>query len=228
MKIKINENQLKNLIKNSLNEQINSEKILYVLIGPPAVGKSTWIRKNLIDKSPYIISRDDIVDQVAESYGLTYDDLFATPSQNEKIGDFNEKFGEVIASPPYMKFSKTVYSKILEANNKVQDLFNERIKNSKSHNIVVVDMTNMSKFARKNALNMVDNTYKKVAVMFEFKGFEDVIKERNKKRSEELKKENKSKTIPDHVYDSMFSRFEDISKDEGFDEIINYNNFENN
>lgn len=41
----------------------------------------------------------------------------------------------------------------------------------------------------------------------------------NKKRSDELKKIGKSKTIPDHVYDSMFSRFEDVTKEEGFDDI---------
>lgn len=219
MKIIINEEQLKLIIRENNILENENNKILYVLVGPPAIGKSTWIKQNLNDKNPYIISRDDIVDDVAEKYGFTYDDMFASPKETEEIGTINEKYGEVIPAPPYIKFTKTVYSKILDANNEVQKLFNERINNAKNHDIIVVDMTNMSKFVRKNALNMVDSSYKKVAIVFNFKGGEDSIKFMNKKRSDELKKIGKSKTIPDHVYDSMFSRFEDVTKEEGFDDI---------
>ena len=51
-------------------------KTIYILIGPPSVGKSTWIKNNLSDKNPYIINRDDLVEKIAEEIELTYDDLF--------------------------------------------------------------------------------------------------------------------------------------------------------
>ena len=53
---------------------------MIVLVGPPSVGKSTWIKSNFPDA--YIISRDDIVDLVSINYGWTYDDMFATPPED--------------------------------------------------------------------------------------------------------------------------------------------------
>lgn len=51
---------------------------LYFLIGPPAVGKSTWIKNNIPNAT--IISRDDLVELVAEESGIgTYDDMFSKP-----------------------------------------------------------------------------------------------------------------------------------------------------
>jgi hypothetical protein len=52
---------------------------LYFLIGPPAVGKSTWIKNNIPNAT--IISRDDLVELVAEESGIgTYDDMFSRPN----------------------------------------------------------------------------------------------------------------------------------------------------
>jgi predicted kinase len=31
---------------------------LFVLVGPPSVGKSSWINDTFIDKEPYIINRE--------------------------------------------------------------------------------------------------------------------------------------------------------------------------
>ena len=43
-------------------------KKIYVLVGPPSVGKSTWIKNTFTDTKPYIINRDDLAEQVAEPY----------------------------------------------------------------------------------------------------------------------------------------------------------------
>ena len=198
-------------------------KKLYVLIGPPSVGKSTWIKNNF-NNNPFIISRDDIVDIVAKKCGFTYDEMYITPNSNENVGDVNEKFGTVIISPSWMKYSKTSYEKIISANNEVKTLFENRIKEAKNHNIVIVDMTNMSKNARKNSLDIVDNSYKKIAVHFNFKGNEDTIKLMNKKRAEELRNNGIFKTISDNVYDMMYTNYQEVTTNEGFNKIIYVDN----
>jgi len=50
------------------DETIKTKKI-FVLIGPPSVGKSTWINNFFSDVSPFIINRDDIAESVASQYG---------------------------------------------------------------------------------------------------------------------------------------------------------------
>ena len=50
---------------------------IYVLIGPPASGKSTWTRKFLESNSDYVvISSDDIIELRAAENGLTYSQAF--------------------------------------------------------------------------------------------------------------------------------------------------------
>jgi predicted kinase len=164
---------------------------LYILIGPPAVGKSTWRNNNI--KDPYVISRDDVVDMVAEANGLTYDDLFK--SEHRAL------------------------------NGRVNSILRDRIdfvKKSYDENIVI-DMTNMSIKSRRkgfDAIKGVEEDFRKIAVVFNFKNDMDVIKKIAKKRSEELEKQGIKKSIPEHVFDSMLKRYEDVTLDEGFDEII--------
>lgn len=54
---------------------------LYFLIGPPAVGKSTWITENASNAA--VCNRDDEVIAAAKETGVgTYDDMFARPPSN--------------------------------------------------------------------------------------------------------------------------------------------------
>ena len=203
------------------------EKRIFVLVGPPSVGKSTWIKSTFTDINPYIINRDDLVEKVAEEYGWTYDDLFVTPSADSKLGDVSEKYGEVVKSPEYMTWAPLSYDKILEANTKVADLFNNRVLEAKGQDNIVVDMTNMNVGSRKSALKPIEGSedeYKKIAVVFNFKGSEDIIKKLALKRAEEAKTMGKSKTIPQAAFDRMFSSFQEVSPEEGFDEVINVDN----
>lgn len=48
---------------------------LYMLIGVPGSGKSTWI-KNMCDKSQVILSTDDKIEAAASAQGKTYNDVF--------------------------------------------------------------------------------------------------------------------------------------------------------
>ena len=204
-------------------EEVKNKKI-FVLVGPPSVGKSTWIKSTFGEIEPYVISRDYLVEQVAKEYGWTYDDLFSSPikdddddDKNEKEGDKNEKYGTVIKSPAFMTWAPLSYDKVLEANKKVQVLFDKEVKDAKGKDTIVVDMTNMNSGARKGALKSiegVENEYHKTAVVFNFKGAEEIIKKIAAKRSEES-----NKTIPPAAFDRMFTSY-DLQDDKGipFDE----------
>ena len=50
-----------------LKEQIDRKKKIYVLVGPPSVGKSTWIKQNADDS--YVISSDEKTIEVARKNG---------------------------------------------------------------------------------------------------------------------------------------------------------------
>jgi len=225
---------LKSLIRESLNtifeaDSDGEKKKLVVLVGPPSVGKSTWIKSNF--PNAYIINRDDIVDKVASSYGWTYDDMFATPPADAQIGDSDEKFGNVVAAPSWMTWAKTIFDKVQEANGKVQQLMNSKVSGANpSGQDIVVDMTNMNAGSRKSAMKAIEGNedkYHKVAVDFRFKGAEDVIKKMAEKRAEAAQRMGKSKTIPPAAFDRMFSSYEEPTTAEGFDEVMSVDNIEN-
>ena len=207
----------------------NTNKTIYVLVGPPSVGKSTWIKQTFIDVDPYTINRDEIVEQVAKTYGWTYDDLYVSPLPEQVEGDVSEKYGTVVKSPEYMTWQPLSYSKVMEANGKVGELFSKKVSEAKGQENIVVDMTNMNAGSRVGALKAiegVENEYRKVAVVFNFKGAEEIIKKVALKRAEEAKIEGKSKTIPPEAFDRMFKSFQEISPEEGFDEVVNVDNTE--
>jgi len=207
-------------------------KKIYVLVGPPSVGKSTWIKKTFSDVKSYVINRDELVEEVAEEYGWTYDDMFMAPPQESVEGDVSDKYGKVVPAPSYMNWPgapKVVYDKVIEANSKVQDLFNKKVAGAKGEDNIVVDMTNMSAGARKGALKPIEGSqsdYEKIAVVFNFKGAEEIIKKVAQKRAEEAKKIGKSKTISSDVFDRMFKNYQEVSPEEGFDKVIEQDNIE--
>ena len=201
-----------------LIRNLSEKKKMIVLVGPPSIGKSTWIKNNFPDA--YVINRDDIVDKVASSYGWTYEDMFATPPSDAQVGDYDEKFGKVVANP---KGDKIVFDKVFKANGDVQKLMKSRNYGAHpSNKDIVVDMTNMTPSARKNALKAIEGNedkYYKVAVDFKWAGAEDVIRAMAEKRAEAAERMGKSKTIPSDVFDKMFSSYKEPTKSEGFDEI---------
>ena len=100
---------MKLLMKNwreYLREQAEStdraQKEIFVLVGPPSVGKSTWLKNVFVEEAPYVINRDDIVEKVAGEMGWTYNDLFMPPPKEAQEGDVDEKYGTVVKSPAYM------------------------------------------------------------------------------------------------------------------------------
>jgi len=210
-----------------LNEETLNKKNIFVLVGPPSVGKSTWIKNNFTEK-PYVINRDDIVDQVSSSLGLTYDDMFMAPPKDAQLGDSDPKYGTVVKSPAFMHWQPLSYSKILEGNKIINDQLKQKFENAiHADSDIVVDMTNMNAQSRKNALNAVkghEDKYRKIAVVFPFQGAEDIIKKNAAIRAAKIKSTGGSKTIPDAAFDRMFSSFQHVDSSEGFDEITEVDN----
>lgn len=67
---------------------------LYMLIGPPGVGKSTWVANQMFDwNNTVIASTDNYIDRKAAEHGKTYSDVFkseidnATSHMNSSIAD---------------------------------------------------------------------------------------------------------------------------------------------
>lgn len=222
-----------NLILESWNKFINeaeeNKKKIFVLVGPPSVGKSTWIKSTFGGKPDvYVINRDDLVEEVASGYGWTYDDLFVSPPQDAKEGDTDSKYGTVVKSPNWMTWQPLSFDKVLEANNQVQSLFTKRVSGAvPSGKDVIVDMTNMNAGARAGAMKAIQGSeadYHKIAVVFQFEGAEEVIKDIAQKRAEAAKRMGKSKTIPPAAFDRMFKAFQQVSAQEGFDEVVSVDN----
>jgi predicted kinase len=206
------------------NHQNQTE--IVVLVGPPAIGKSTYIKSKYPESD--IVSRDDIVDQVSNSLGMTYDDMFQTPPKDATIGTTTDKFGTVLNAPSWMTWTPTVYSNVLQANKIINEKLEERFRNAVlSGNDVIVDMTNMTASARKNALKYVQGKqYFKRAVVFTLQ--ESNLPEllnRMKSRSESIKANGGSKTIGEDVIIRMVKSFQQISPDEGFDKVDTVSTF---
>ena len=50
-------------------------KDIYILVGPPAAGKTTWIQKEFQGEI-FTVSSDDIIQEIADETDSTYDEVF--------------------------------------------------------------------------------------------------------------------------------------------------------
>ena len=228
--MKLNRKQLRRIINEVLENENTRPPRIFVLVGPPSVGKSTWIQSTFGDMSPFVINRDDIVEQVADTYDWTYDDMFVTPPEDAQIGESDPKYGDVQSPPSWMTWAQSVFSLVMEANGKVQAAFNQRVSGAApSGQDIVVDMTNMNAGARARAMAAIEgrqDDYEKIAVDFKFEGAEEVIMSVAQKRAEAAQRMGKSKTIPPAAFQRMFGAYEAPTLDEGFDSIVEVDNRE--
>jgi hypothetical protein len=213
-----------------LNEQ--ETKKIFFLVGPPSVGKSSWLEKEGPKHgivNPYIISMDDVTDMVGDRHGLDYDDMFAKPIQPGQPGytedQYSEEFGEMIDQPLAWKtWEPKVWSKVAQAAGEAMEEFDQVVAGAAdSGRAIVVDMTNMSKGARKrilDQLNAPDHTL--VAVVFDWDDDIEFLKKSAGERAKErFAKTGRKKTIPPEAFDRMIGGYEPPTEDEGWDEIIN-------
>jgi predicted kinase len=149
------------------------------------------------NKDYVIINSDNIKEEVAKENNLEYQDMF------------NEE-------------SEFIKSLNLEASNRLSERYLKAIENNDN---IIIDMTNLSKKNRKGFLKKIKNNqnYKKIAIIFKPDDI-DFLKKVADKRNKELKKK---KDISKEVYNDMKKSYIEPTKEEGFDEIIYFDNTKN-
>jgi hypothetical protein len=128
------------------DENLDQRKELVVLIGPPAVGKSTYVAQKFPSDDVFVINRDDIVNYISDGIGMTYDDMFVLPPKdsvpNTSVSGM-EKYGLVKQAPSWMRWTKVVFDKVQDANDRINDMLKKRFKEGidSGKNVVVVFMS---------------------------------------------------------------------------------------
>lgn len=210
------------------SENTSGKRELVVLVGPPAVGKSTYIARKFNPDEVIVINRDSIVDDIATENGLTYDEMFINPSADLNLGDEHPKYGKVILAPEWMKWTRFVYEKIFNANNDVNRRLEEKFRRSvETNKNIVVDMTNMNTSSRMNSLKYVeDRDFFKRAVVFQMSDSDmPELLNRMRRRAQQIKDVGGSKTIGEDVIRRMIASFQKVSPEEGFDKVETLNSF---
>jgi len=98
----------------------------------------------------------------------------------------------------------------------VDKLLNEKIQNCIDNKLnVIINMTNLSKKSRQRHLSRFpSDVYKKTAIVFPRLDITEYINRNLKRKNEE------NKFIPLNVIQSMLQNWEEVSLEEGFDQII--------
>lgn len=78
-------------IKEILEELMSDEKTCWFLIGIPAVGKSSLIKEITSIKDMPVLSRDNIVEELAQELGMKYRAVFADPELDIEVNSRFEK-----------------------------------------------------------------------------------------------------------------------------------------
>lgn len=169
-----------------------------VLVSIPASGKSTYLRKQIEEESDkwdkvFIISRDDIVEELKDKYKMEYADFF---KNTEEIKHILDEIKEIA-----IEREKAALNALLNE---------ERVK-------VFIDRTNINKKAReiiyssfKEAIESKNVNLKATVFNFSSEYF-DIILSLNEKRYEET-----GKYIPEKVIHDFVASFEPIEGDEMF------------
>ena len=242
--MKITRRQLKRIIQEALDFQPTA-KHLFVLIGLPSIGKSTWIQENVPDA--HIISSDETMERAAAKHGFTYDDLFDGYPTQEQLdtpkldqhgkamvdndgnpilkGYVHPDFGPIVNQqikwktfkPDAFQFTNIAEK---EADDELTASRNAAVSSGKP---IVIDMMNTSAGGRKfqiSELKLPDD-YIKVGVVFQSEGAEDDILALSKSRNIfGQMNTGAKKTIPDHI----FHRDIEMPQPGEFDKVIYVDN----
>lgn len=170
------------------------KKKLFVLVGPPGVGKSTYINNNPELRDSLIISRDNIAERVAEENGYTYSELFRPTPETKQLNK--------------------------EINKELEDNIQNAVNSDKN---VAVDMTSMSIRSRAKFLSLFKpDKFLRIAIKFmpSEDNIDNLLKS-NSNRNLELKKQGKEKNISSKVIFDMLKNYEEPTEEEGFDRVVN-------
>jgi len=137
--------------------EMNTRPVVYFLVGPPGVGKSTYLNNTLLPSGDYYVaSTDNIIESRGKELGMNYTEAF---------NHFKDVFKSVI--------EKSFIQGIMQAINERQD--------------VIVDRTNMTDKGRYKILRLFPADYLKIAIVFNFSDMEKLQNQLKKREKEEGK-----------------------------------------
>ncbi len=147
------------------------EKRVYILVGVPCSGKSTWIKDNINEKDFFIASSDRILESISDTENISYEEAF------KKYYDFaNKLFWQSLENAIKYDFSIVIdrtnlskktrkrllnlipknYKKICVFFDVPEDIINQRLekRNAEGHKIISQNVIkNMKKYFTKPDLN---------------------------------------------------------------------------
>ena len=207
-------------------------KEIYILIGPAAIGKTTYTKNAGFPEGKLaVVSRDEVVARVSQRYNLSFDDLYHFPPHDAIPGTYVPGFewcGQVIPSPNVVKhlhpFSYEYLDSVnAEINYGFYNEFQAAIRNPNIE-FIVVDRVHMRKAERDAYFKYLRdrNDFVMCAVQFNFEDFDtiDVIEQVSQIRAKELGKTGKPRTVPRAVQENMIKHYEPLEETEGFNTII--------
>lgn len=211
-----------------------AKKEIYILIGPAAIGKSTFVKNADFPKEQLsIINRDDVVGEVSQRYNLGYDDLYHFPPHDSIVGTYIpgfEQYGRVIESPTVVvhlhPFSYEYLNSVnAEINYRFYNEFQFALRDDKKK-FIVVDRVHMRSYERKiyfDFLGFDRPNFVVTAVLFNFKDADtlDVIEQVSAIRTKQMIDSGvRARTVSRKVQEKMIKFYEEPTKEEGFDSII--------
>jgi predicted kinase len=167
------------------NNKIKKEQLEFVvLVGPPCSGKSTFVKQPKYDN--YVkASIDDIIGYLHPN--LTYNEAY------------------------HGNGTSCTHCNFLYAEKLFKRIFLNEVRKQESS--IIIDKTNLTSKSRRKLLATVPDTYRKIAVVFDWDM--KMLKERNEKRAKET-----GKFISEPVLQQMNDMFVPIQSDEGFNKVI--------
>lgn len=209
------------------------KKEIYILIGPAAIGKTTFILKSEFPDGKFIIvSRDDIVARVSEKYNLSIDELYQFPPHDSIAGAYvvgMEKYGQIINSPGIVKHLQPFSFDYLDSVNAEINytFYNEFQSATRNPNIefIIVDRVHLRQNERDAYNSLIDfsrEDFIKIGVLFNFKDKDtlDLISKASEIRTEILKESGqKIRTVPRTVQENMLKFYQPIADGE-FDTVL--------
>lgn len=209
------------------------KKEIYILVGPAAIGKTTYLNNIGFPKDKLcLVSRDEVVADVSLRYNLSFDDLYHFPPHNATLGTYIpgfENYGKVIESPEIVlhlhPFSYQYLNEVnAEINYRFYNEFNAAIRNP-NIDYVIVDRVHLRDYERRIYFEYLEKNRKDffvTAVVFNFEDPDtlDIIEQMAELRKQNLiQSGQRTRTVKRKVQENMIKFYEPLKLEDGYDAI---------
>lgn len=209
------------------------KKEISILIGPAAIGKTTYVQNTYPQRDGLcMISRDDIVGRVSLKYNLSYDDLYNFPPQDACVGDYIsgfENYGKVIESPSVVRHLKPLsYEYLNDVNSEIHYTFYNEFQFAARNPFcehIVIDRVHLRKEERVIYFKYIEHMrsqFNVTALIFNFQDPDtlDIIEKMSEFRKQKMATGGRFRTVPRSVQENMIKFYQEPTISEGYDSII--------